>query len=109
MGSFKAVNSTSIKEMGVNSYKDGGFLFFVSAFIALFMPSSIGGVIIPGLSIVAVIAASIFLLFNLYRSPLNIHNFTLCAVFLFCFCCLLCFQEKESLRRGRFFRILGCG
>lgn len=107
MGSFKAVNSTSIKEMGINSYKDGGFLFFVSAFIALFMPSSIGGVIIPGLSIVAVIAASVFLLFNLYRSPLNIHNFTLCAVFFVLLLLFTMLSRKGEFTPGAIFPYLG--
>lgn len=103
MGSFEAVNTISIREMDVKSYKDGGFLIFASAFFALFMPSSIGGVIIPGLSIVAIIFASVFLLFNLFRSPLNIHNLILCAVF-FCFAFVVyyAFKEGRVYARGDF-------
>ncbi|XMB47390.1 hypothetical protein QQ999_15885 [Pseudomonas fluorescens] len=100
-------NSECIKHDHIKGYRSGGALIFLSAFLSLFIPSSLGGVIIPNLSVIAIVSSSALLMFHFVRSPLNICNFILFLIFI---CLLLLFtilSKNGEFTPGAIFPYLG--
>jgi hypothetical protein len=93
MGKVKAQNSLAVEEVGLNWCKNGGALIFSSAFLSLFIPTSIGGVITANLSVVTIVVSSFILLISVCRSGLIISNLILFIAFM---CMLLLFTALSK-------------
>ena len=107
MENIESGNSGCIKYDHVKRYRSGGALIFLSAFLSLFIPSSLGGVVVPNLSVIAIVSSIALLLFNFIRSPLNICNFILFLLFA---CLLLLFtmlSKNGDFTPGAIFPYLG--